>query len=263
MDLGLRGKVAIVTASSKGIGRAVAREFAAEGCRLTLCARNEADLAKAADEIRTATGAEVHAVAADVTRHADIKAVVHCTMEAYGRIDILFNNAGGPPAGLFDTITDENWQEAFELNLLSAVRMIREVLPHMRRGGGGHIVNLTSTSVKQPIEGLILSNSIRVGVVGLAKTLSQELAKDSITINTVCPGRILTDRLRSIVANNAERAGKRVDEMFEAGKAEIPLRRYGAPEDIAHMVVFLASDRAGYVTGVTVQVDGGLVRGVF
>jgi 3-oxoacyl-[acyl-carrier protein] reductase len=262
MELGLRGKVAIVAGSSKGIGRAVARELAAEGCRITLCARREAELLKAADELRQATGAEVQAVPADVTRYMDIKAVVQRTADAYGRIDILFTNAGGPPAGLFDTITDENWEEAFELNLLSAVRMIREVVPHMRRGGGGRIVNLTSTSVKQPIDGLILSNSIRMGVVGLAKTLSQELAKDNITVNTVCPGRILTDRLRSLMATNAERAGKRVEEMFEAGKAEIPLRRYGAPEEIASMVAFLASDRAGYVTGVTVQVDGGLIRGV-
>jgi 3-oxoacyl-[acyl-carrier protein] reductase len=260
MDLGLKGKAAIVTASSRGIGRATAEILAGEGARVAICARTAADVTRAADEIRGRTGAEVLAVQADVTKPADIERVVSRTVEAFGTVHILVNNAGGPPAGTFEALGDSEWQAAFELTLLSAVRMIRAVLPHMRRVGGGAIVNLQSTSVKAPIDNLMLSNAIRTGVIGLAKTLSFELAKDGIRVNNVLPGAIMTDRQREMLALQSTRSGKSVEELVRLREAAIPLGRYGEPEDLGNMIVFLASERARYVTGVTVQVDGGLVR---
>lgn len=260
MDLGLKGKAAIVAGASKGMGKACAMGLAAEGVRVMMCARTEADLVAAAGEIREKTQAEVLAIPADVTRRADIQRVVAKTGEAFGGVDILVANAGGPPLGRFDQMTDEQWQGAFELNLLSTIRFIREVLPHMRKKRWGRIINVQSSSVKQPIDGLILSNGVRPGVVGLSKTLAVELGKDNILINTVCPGRILTDRLRAGLGARAKEAGKSFDDFLPTATAEIPLGRIGSPEEFASMVVFLASERASYVTGVTVQVDGGLVR---
>jgi 3-oxoacyl-[acyl-carrier protein] reductase len=260
MDLGLKGRVAIVTASSRGIGRAAAEVLAAEGARITLCARTAADVVKAADEIRKRTGAEVLAVPADLTKPDDIARIVDRTVEAHGTVDILVNNAGGPPAGTFDGLGEAEWQAGFELTLLSVVRMTRAVLPHMRRAGGGVIINLQSTSVKMPLDNLMLSNSIRPGVIGLAKTLSFELAKDGIRINNVLPGAIMTDRQREMLALQSARSGKSVDEIVRLREATIPLGRFGEPEDLGNMIAFLASERARYVTGVTVQVDGGLVR---
>ena len=262
MDLGLEGKVALVTGASKGMGKACAMGLASEGVRVAVCARTEADLAAAADEIRQKTKAEVLAVPADVTRLEEIRRAVTTTAEAFGGIAILVNNTGGPPPGGFDELSDAQWQSAFELTLLSSVRLIREVLPHMRARRWGRIVSIQSSSVKQPIDGLMLSNGIRPGVVGLSKTLSAELGKDNITINTVCPGRILTDRLRSLVAIRARQAGKSYQEYLPEATADIPLGRIGSPEELASVVVFLASERASYVNGVTVQVDGGLLRGL-
>ena len=260
MDLGLKGKVAIVAASSKGMGKATAMGLAAEGARVTMLARSGADLEKAAQEVREKHRAEVLAIPADVTRDDDIKRVVRETVARWGTVNILVNNAGGPPPGSFDDMTDVQWQSAFELTLLSVVRMVREVLPHMRMAGGGAIINLQSTSVKTPIDNLILSNSIRSGVIGLAKSLSLELAKDKIRVNNVLPGLILTDRQQQVLTVWSQRLGKSLDETKRWREAEIPLGRIGDPEDVANMIVFLASDRAGYVTGVTVQVDGGMVR---
>lgn len=260
MDLGLKGKVAIVAASSKGMGKATAMALAAEGSRVTVLARDEAQLRRAAEEIRGRHGAEVLAVPADVTRADDIQRVVRETVERWGTVHVLVNNAGGPPGGVFDDMDDAKWQSAYELNLLSTIRLVREVLPHMRKAGGGVIINLQSTSVKVPLDNLILSNTIRSGVIGLAKSLSLELAKDGIRVNNVLPGAIMTDRLRQMVGLRAQKLGKTFEELQRAREAEIPLGRIGEPEDVANMIVFLASDRARYVTGVTVQVDGGLVR---
>jgi 3-oxoacyl-[acyl-carrier protein] reductase len=262
MDLGLKGKVAIVAASSKGIGKAAAAGFAAEGARVTLLARNESQLRKAAEEIRDTYHAEVLAVPADVTRHEDIRRVVGGTVERWGAVNILVNNAGGPPLGSFDEMDDAGWQAAFELTLLSTVRFVREVRPHMVKGGGGAVINVQSTSVKIPLDNMILSNTIRSGVMGLAKTLSIELAQDKIRVNTVLPGATLTDRLRHSMAAHAQKQGKTLEEIQRAREATIPLGHLGEPEDVADMIVFLASDRARYVTGVTVQVDGGLVRSI-
>ena len=262
MDLGLKGKVAIVAAASKGMGKATAMGLAGEGARVTMCARTEADLIAAANEIREKTKAEVLAIPADVTRHPDIQRVVTKTVEAFGGVDILVANAGGPPTGSFDQMTDAEWLAAFELTLLSTVRFIREVLPHMRKNRWGRIITIQSSSVKQPIEGLVLSNGIRPGVVGLFKTLATELGKDNILINTVCPGRILTDRLRSHMGARAKHAGKTFQEFMPNVTADIPLGRIGSPEEFSNMVVFLASERASYVTGATIQVDGGLIRSI-
>jgi 3-oxoacyl-[acyl-carrier protein] reductase len=178
----------------------------------------------------------------------------------WGAVNILVNNAGGPPPGVFDDMDDAEWQSAFELNLLSTVRLVREVLPHMRKAGGGAIVNIQSTSVKEPIDNLILSNSIRSGVIGLAKSLALELAKDNVRVNTVLPGLIMTDRQRQMLTVWGEKLGKSFEETKRLREAQVPLGRFGDPEDVADMILFLASDRAGYITGVTVQVDGGRVR---
>jgi 3-oxoacyl-[acyl-carrier protein] reductase len=261
MDLGLRDKVAIVMAASKGLGRACAAALAAEGAKVTIGARSAPVLETTAREIQQATGSRVLAVPTDVTRAEDMEAIVAAAVREFGRIDILVNNAGGPPAGTFESFGDDQWQAAFELNLLSTVRLIRLVLPHMRKTGSGRIITIVSTSVKQPIDGLLLSNAIRSGVVGLAKTLSVELAPDNITVNNVCPGRILTDRLRQIYHIN-ERVEQGVSEeaVLEEMAQGIPMGRIGKPEELGAFVAFLASQQAAYITGTTTQIDGGLVR---
>lgn len=258
MDLGLAGKVALVTAASKGMGRACALGLAAEGARVMMCARTPADLEAAAHEIRTRTGARVEAMPADVTRAEDVRALVARTRELFGGVDVLVANCGGPPRGGLWEMSDEQWYGAFEVSLLSVVRLIREVVPLMRQRRWGRILTIQSVSVKQPVEGLLLSNAVRPGVAGLAKTLAPELGRDNITINVVCPGRIMTERFLS----GARQAGLPVDEYVARSAAEIPLGRIGTPEEFAHVVVFLASERASYVTGAVLQVDGGLVRGL-
>jgi 3-oxoacyl-[acyl-carrier protein] reductase len=258
MELGLKGKVALVTAASKGIGRACAMGLAAEGARVGICARSEADLKTATEEIRTRTRADVFALPCDLTRAAEVGELVRRTTDALGGIDILVANAGGPPRGDFDEMSDEQWLQAFELSLLSVVRLIRAVLPSMRTRRWGRIITVQSSSVKQPIPGLLLSNAVRPGVAGLVKTLAADLGKDNILVNTVCPGRIMTDRFLS----GHKQMGKTVEEYLAVTSKEVPLARIGTPEEFANMVVFLASERASYVTGITVQVDGGLVRGL-
>lgn len=262
MDLGLRGKAAIVAAASKGLGRASAEALAREGARVAICARSADELEKAAGAIRAATGGEVLGIPTDVTKAEDVRRLVARTVEAFGGLDILVTNAGGPPPGLFDQMTDAEWQGAFELSLLSTVRMIREALPHMRRRRWGRIINIQSTSIKQPIDGLLLSNAIRPGVAGLTRSLVQEVSRDGITVNTVCPGRIATDRSRSFLESRANAAGVPFEEYAQRDLASIPIGRMGRPEEIGVVVAFLASERASYVTGVALQVDGGLVRGL-
>jgi 3-oxoacyl-[acyl-carrier protein] reductase len=258
MDLGLKGKAALVTAASKGLGKASAMGLAAEGANVAICARTESDIKVAAEEIRSKTGAEVLAMPCDVTDGAQITELVRRTTERFGGVDILVANAGGPPRGYFDEATDDQWVQAFELSLLSTVRLIRAVLPSMRQRRWGRILTIQSSSVKQPIPGLLLSNAVRPGVAGMIKTLAGELGKDNILVNTVCPGRIMTDRF----IGGHKQAGKTVDEYLAHHSADIPLGRIGTPEEFATMVVFLASERASYITGVAVQVDGGLIRGI-
>lgn len=262
MDLELKDKVAIVAASSKGLGKAVAFGLAREGVKLTICARGKDELDKTAAEITSATSAEVLAIDCDVSKAGDIANVVSQTIDKYSRIDIMVNNAGGPPAGSFLDFSLEDWQGAIELNLFSTIRFSKEALPHMKKNNWGRIVNITSIAVKEPIDGLILSNTVRAGVIGLAKTISREFAPYNITVNNVCPGRILTDRIVHLASIKAEKEGKSVDEAMATMGADVPARRIGEPEELANLVVFLASERASYITGTTIQVDGGLVRGL-
>ena len=258
MDLGLRNKVALVTAASKGMGKASAMGLAAEGARVAMCARTASDLEAAAAEVRARTGAEVFAMPADVTRPEQIGALVAKVGEQFGGVDILVANAGGPPRGQFEELTDEQWLGAVDISLMSTVRLIRAVLPSMKARKWGRILTIQSSSVKQPIPELLLSNSVRPGVAGLMKTLALQLGPDNILVNTVCPGKIMTERFMA----GAKFSGLSREKYLEATAAEIPLGRIGSPEEFANVIVFLASERASYLTGVTLQVDGGLVRGL-
>jgi len=258
MDLGLGGKTALVAAASKGIGKACAMGLAAEGVRVAICARTEADIEAAATEIRERTGGEVLAMAGDVTRPADVERFVSSTTQRFGGVDILVANAGGPARGYFDEASDEQWRQAFELSLMSVVRLIRAVLPSMRRNRWGRILAVQSSTVKQPLPGLLLSNALRPGAAGLLKSLSLELGPDNILLNTVCPGRIMTERF---LAGHTQ-AGKSVDDYVATEARDIPLGRIGTPEEFANLVVFLASERASYITGTAIQVDGGMIRGL-
>jgi len=254
MDLGLKGKVALVAAASKGLGKAVALALAREGARLAICARTETTLEETAQEIRAETGAEVLSYAANVADPRQIKTFVAETRARFGRIDICVANAGGPPSKLFSETTPEDWQSAVDLNLLSTVALAREVLPGMCAQRWGRFVAITSVAVKQPIDGLILSNSVRAAVAGLTKTLANECGPYNVLVNNVCPGYTATERLRSLVGKDAA-AEERL-------AAQIPLRRFGKPEEFAAAVAFLCSEQASYISGVTLAVDGGFVRGL-
>jgi len=271
MDLGLRGKTAIVAAASKGLGKGVARALAVEGANVVMFSRVEASIQAAAAEIQAAVaegaagsaGAAVVGLAADVTQLADLERVVATTVERFGGVDILFNNAGGPKPGVFDTLSDADWQSAFELNLLAAIRLTRLCLPHMRAKHWGRVITSTSSSVKQPIPNLMLSNAVRSATTAWSKTLSDQVAQDGITVNTLAPGRIDTERIRQIDDDLAQRQGRSREEVERDSLAIIPLRRYGRPEEFGAAAAFLASEPASYITGVTLLVDGGLFRGTY
>jgi 3-oxoacyl-[acyl-carrier protein] reductase len=262
MELGLKGKRALVTASSKGIGKACALELAREGADVLICARGAEALEATRAEIAEETGAKVIAATTDLSFGAEIEELIEKTRSELGEMDVLVTNAGGPPSGVFMDFDDEAWMKAVALNLMSVVRLNRAAVGMMREAGGGSIVNLTSISVKEPIKGLVLSNSIRAGVVGLSKTLANELGAEGIRVNVVCPGYTATGRMTDLIGARAEREGVSYDEIAATFYDSVPLQRFAEPADIARMVTYLASDAAAYVTGVTVQVDGGAVRGL-
>jgi 3-oxoacyl-[acyl-carrier protein] reductase len=263
MDLGLKDRVAIVAASSQGLGKAVALGLAREGAKLALCARTASTLECTAAEIRSQTGVEVFTRALDVTRPDHVHSFVADTAAHFGRLDICVANAGGPPSKSFAETTVEDWHAAANLNLMSTVYFAREALPLMQQRRWGRFIAVTSVSVKQPIDGLILSNSIRAGVSGLVKTLANEYGPYNINVNSVCPGYTATARLMELAGRLAQRDGVTPQQIEERWAAQAPLHRVGEPEEFANVVVFLASERASYVTGIAVQVDGGLVKGLY
>ena len=260
MDLGLKNKVALVAAASRGLGRAVAEELAAEGASLVLCARNAQMLTEASDAITRNSGAHVLAVPADVAVVRDITRVVDSGIERFGRIDILVTNAGGPPAGNFEQVTREQWGVATRLTLYSAIELARHVLPGMKERRWGRILNITSIAVKQPVENLILSNSLRAGVTGFARTLANEVAPLGITVNNILPGYTRTERVEELAAMMAAKEGISANEFKARWEQEIPMKRLGEPREFAALAAFLVSERASYITGTSIQVDGGWIR---
>jgi len=260
MDLGLKNRVALVAASSQGLGRAVAEELAAEGASLVLCAREPKTLAEVASTIADRSGAHVLAVPADVTVADDIKRVVDAGNERFGRIDILVTNAGGPPAGTFEQITRAQWEDAMRLTLFSAIEFARQVLPGMKERRWGRILNTTSIAVKQPVDNLMLSNSLRAGLTGFARTLANEIAAEGITVNNIMPGYTRTERVEELSRMMAAKEEISPEEFVARWEKEIPMRRIGEPREFAALAAFLVSERASYVTGTSVPVDGGWIK---
>jgi 3-oxoacyl-[acyl-carrier protein] reductase len=259
VDLGLDGKVALVAASSKGLGKASALALAREGARVTICARTAADLETAAEQIRQQTGAEVLTVRADLSQAPDIEKVVLATVERFGGIDVLVHNSGGPPRGRFADLTDDDWRQAFEVVTLNFVRFVRAVTPYMRSRQWGRIIGIQSSSVKQPVDNIDLSNGTRPGVAGLMKAIMPDLARDGITINLVLPGMFATSRISPSLVNGTAQADPAALAQI-ARVAAIPMGRLGEPIELGNLVAFLASERASYITGAVYQVDGGIIR---
>jgi 3-oxoacyl-[acyl-carrier protein] reductase len=262
METGLKGRVAIVAASSQGIGRATAAGFAAEGCRVAMCSRNETTLQTAAQQIRKSSGAEVFAANFDVTHPGAVHTFVDAVLEKFGGVDVCVTNAGGPPAKGFMAASIEDWRKAIDSNFMSTVYFARAVIPHMQRKRWGRIITLTSISVKQPVPDLVLSNAVRTAVVGLVKSLANEFGKDGITVNNVGPGYTATDRLKELARARSSTQGKSEEEIFTGWASDAALKRVAEPREVADAVVWLASERAAYITGETILVDGGAYKGL-
>ncbi|HYL91890.1 MAG TPA: SDR family oxidoreductase [Alphaproteobacteria bacterium] len=262
MDLGLKGRGVIVTGSSQGIGLATAEAFAREGAQVAMCARNEGTLRKSAEELRKETRAEIYAEPLDVTDGAAVPRFIEQVAKRFGRIDVCVANAGGPPAKNFLSISTDEWRKAVDMNLMSVVHLAKAVIPYMQRHRWGRIITITSVSVKQPITDLILSNAVRAGVVGLVKSLSNEFGKDGILVNNVAPGYTSTDRLQELAGTRALAAGVSTQTIYDNWAADAPVKRLGTPQEIADVIVWLASERASYVTGQTLLADGGIYHGL-
>lgn len=262
MDLMLKGKVAIVGGASKGLGRACAEALAGEGANIVMCSRSRPDLEKAADEIRNTTGVQVLPFAGDLDHHETIRSLIAAAVDKFGRLDVLVNNSGGPPLAYAEHATEEQWATAVQRSLLFFARMSREALPHLKRAGGARIINILASTVYQPIPNLALSGATRMGVVAYAKSLADEVGRDGILVNNVCPGSILSERMLSNVTSRAKEKGISVEEALAERAAETAVGRVGEPKELAYLVAFLASGRSSYITGTTMLVDGGLVRSV-
>ncbi len=260
MDLGLTGRVAIIAAASKGLGRAVAEELAREGAHVAICARTAITLEETAAQIQRVTGHEVFHRTLDVTDSKAVTEFVAAVEARFGRIDICVTNSGGPPSNLFKNTPPEAWRAALDQLLMSTIYFAKETLPRMQKNKWGRLITITSSAVKQPVEGLLLSNSVRSAVAGLARTLANEYAADGITVNNVCPGYTRTARLDGLASTISARTGSKTEDVFANWEREIPAGRLGTPQEFAAVVAFLASERASYVNGTSIAVDGGLVR---
>jgi 3-oxoacyl-[acyl-carrier protein] reductase len=263
LDLGLKNRVAIVTGSSQGIGKAIAPGLAKEGAKVTVCSRNEIKLKKSAEEIEASSGGEVLPVRGELTSEHDIRTVVQATVDKFDRVDVLVNNTGGPPSSVFLETSGKDWNNAVDSLLMSVINCCREVIPFMKTNNWGRIINMTSFAAKQPADRLVLSNAVRAGVLGLTKSLSNELAESGILVNAVCPGWTLTGRVKELAISSAKSTGRNYEDIIAEWASSIPLRRLAQPEEIANLVVFLASERASYITGAVIQVDGGFIKALF
>ena len=262
MDLELKDKVAIIGGASQGLGRACADVLAEEGAKLTICSRTQSTLERAAEEIRDATGADVLTIPADLEDYDSIKSLISTTVSHYGRLDIMVNNSGGPPLARSEDATEEQWETAVQRSLYFFARMSREAVPHLKAQGGGRIINILASTVYQPIPNLALSGATRAGVVAFSKSLADEVGRDGILVNNVCPGSILSERMLSNVTSRANELGITVEEGLAARAVETAVKRIGEPKELAYLVAFLASGKSSYITGTTMLVDGGLVRSV-
>jgi len=256
-------RIALVAAASQGLGRAAAAALASDGCSVAICSRRRDAIERAAADIAGATGRDIAPLVADLSRPGEPERVVRETVERFGGLDVLVTNTGGPRSATFDALTDEDWQQAFDSLLMSVVRLSRAAIPHMRARGGGRILHITSVAVKQPVAGLMLSNAVRAAVAGLSKTLAAELAKDRILVNSVAPGFTRTERVTELTRATAERERTSAEAVEQRIVADIPMRRLGEAAEFGNAVAFLASDRASYITGTTIQVDGGYIKGIF
>ncbi len=266
MDLGLRGRVAVVCAASQGLGKATALGFAREGAHVVICSRDRRRITAAAKEIQAAagsTGVRVVPVVADLSKAAQIRRLVDTALREFGRLDVLVTNAGGPPVAEFPDLDDTLWQKGVELTLMSAVRCIRAVLPQMRKQKWGRVIAITSIAAKQPLDDIVISSTLRPGILGLAKVLSNQYGRDGVLVNCVTPGFIMTARQKEISVARAAKTGLSWEDYVKESAKAIPLGRYGEPEELANVIVFLGSERASYLNGATVAVDGGLAKGLF
>jgi 3-oxoacyl-[acyl-carrier protein] reductase len=262
MDLGISNRVAIVTGSSQGIGKEIAYRLAKEGVNLTICSRNKKTLMKTAKDIKKATGVIINPIQTNLENKDEIKNMVTKTIEIFGAVDILINNTGGPSPNLFLETKEKDWIDAVNQLLISTINCCYQIIPLMKKQKWGRIINMTSIAAKQPIERLILSNAIRAGILGFTKTLSNELAEDNVLINAICPGWTFTKRVKELAISKAEKYNQDYKEIIADWEKNIPLRRLAQPEEIANLVVFLSSEKASYITGTTIQVDGGYVKSI-